>query len=436
MSEFTPGRMGTPRTPAVAGASGNAMVVALLVLMLFTAAGVTFVAVTKSEKQIAGNQMSGTQAMYSAEAGISEALLRMNNPKDVTNYIGPAAPIPAWGRYVVVRAGASSVDPDGDLQAKDGWDNNNNSFVDESGERYPEVLSKQPAAKNAPVYPFVRVEYKMKSNKLVRFGDADGNAVTPPVENLAIGAPVLRLTALGQRGTASKVIEAEAVRFPFVDVNSAVWAGGKLKLNGNALLIDGNDHDMLAPYDTIPGATPVSAVLSEGPPAIDVPLGPGQENNLLGLGGTGSVAQSTFTYDFNQILATAGDMVDNKLPGGTTLSSADPPLGTLADPQMTVVDGELKINGTWTGAGILVVNGNLSMGGGCQFRGIVVCLGDLKLAGGGPADVARIVGGLIYQGTVIDDSSLGGAGRVYYSSGAVNNALILSRYMLASWRER
>ena len=35
--------------------SGNAMVIALLVLMVMTSVGVAYVAVTKSEKQIAGN---------------------------------------------------------------------------------------------------------------------------------------------------------------------------------------------------------------------------------------------------------------------------------------------------------------------------------------------------------------------------------------------
>ena len=82
----------------------------------------------------------------------------------------------------------------------------------------------------------------------------DANAATPPEENLIVGAPVLRITALGQTGNANKVIEAEAIRFPFVDVSSAVWSGGELKLNGNALIIDGRDHEMTAPYDTIPGA--------------------------------------------------------------------------------------------------------------------------------------------------------------------------------------
>jgi hypothetical protein len=434
MSHTTQGWTQAPHVPAATGSSGNAMVVALLVLMLMTAAGVTFVAVTKSEKQIAGNQMAGTQAMYNAEAGISEALTRMSNPNDPANYIGPPLPYQGWGKYLVLQAGNSTLDPDRAAQASDGWDNDNDSYVDEPDERYAEVLSKQPNDANSLRYPYVRVEYKMRSNELVRFGDADGNAATPPTENLAVGAPVLRITALGQKGNANKILEAEAVRFPFVDVSAAVWSGGELKLNGNALLIDGNDHEMTAPYDYVSGAPPVAAVMTEGP-TTDVPLGPGQENNVLGLGGDGSVVQSPFTYDFNQVLAAAGGMVDYKLPGGTSLTSSSASLGTLLSPKMTVVDGNLSISGAWTGAGILVVNGNLKMTGGCQFVGIVVVLGDLSMAGGGPADVANIVGGLIYQGTVIDDSSLGGAGRVLYSSGAVNNALRLSRYMLTSWRE-
>ncbi len=435
MNSGTQGWNGAFRMTAGTGTSGNAMVVALLVLMLFTAAGVTFVAVTKSEKQIAGNQMAGTQAMYSAEAGISEALLRMNNPSDATNYIGPPVPFQGWGRYVVIQAGNGALDPEGAALATDGWDNDADSYVDESGERYPEVISKQPVATDAPRYPYVRVEYKQRSNQLVRFGDGDGNGVTPPVENLTVGAPVLRLTARGEKGTATKVLEVEAVRYPFVDVNSALWTGKKLKLNGNALLVDGNDHDMNAPYDTIPGAIPVAGIKTLGPTS-GVPLGPGQENNILGLGGTASVQQSSFEYDFNAILAAAGDMVDYKLAGGTSLSSSDPALGTTAAPKMTLCDGNLKISGTWTGAGILVVNGNLEMTGGSQFNGVVIVLGDIKVAGGGPADLAHIVGGLIYQGTAIEDGSVGGAGRVYYSSGAVNNALRLSRYRMSSWRER
>jgi len=427
---------GTTRTerPGVRTDSGNAMVVALLVLMLFTAAGVAFIAVTKSEKQIAGNQMSSSQAMYAAEAGLSEALARMNNSNDPA-YIGTATPTPGWGRYVVAQNGASAGDPDRALQAADGFDNDGNSLVDDSGEHYPEVLSAQAAMSERVGYPYVRVTFKTQGNALVRFGDVDHDLMTPPVENLTVGAPVLDLSAHGERGNANKTIEAVAYRYPLVDVNAAVWAGGQLKLNGNAMLIDGHDHDVAAPFDTIAGAPAVAGIMTEGPTS-DADLGSGQADNVLGTGGDGSVVQSPTTYDFDGIWSTIAPIADVTLPGGTTLSSSSPEYGTLANPKLTVVNGNLDVNGTWSGAGILVVNGNLRMTGGSTFSGIVVCLGDVSLAGGGPADVARIVGGIIYQGTVIDNSSYGGAARVYYSSAAVDAALLLSRYQLAWWRER
>jgi hypothetical protein len=414
--------------------AGNAMVVALLVLMLLTAAGVSFVAVTKSEKQIAGNQMAGSQAMYAAEAGLSEALGRMNTPSDPA-YIGTATPTAGWGRYIVDSAGKSALDPERPLQASDGLDNDGDAVVDNSGEHYPEVTSAQAGLSQKLGYPYVRVRYKTRASNLVLFGDSDHNPLTPPVENLTVGTPVLELVAQGTRGSASKTVEAVAYRYPLLDVNSAIWAGAGLQVNGNAFLVDGHDHDVAAPYDTIAGATPLPGIMTEGPTS-DAPLALGQSDNVIGAGGNGSVFQSPVTYDFSGIWNTIAPIAAYTLPGGTTLTSGSPSLGTVANPKITVANGNLNIAGTWSGAGILVVNGNLQMTGGCSFTGIVVVLGDVSVAGGGPADVARIVGGLIYQGTVVDNSSYGGSGRAYYSSAAVNNALLLSRYQLAWWHER
>jgi len=148
------------------------------------------------------------------------------------------------------------------------------------------------------------------------------------------------------------------------------------------------------------------------------------------------VTQSPVTYDFNGIWAAISPLSEVAVPAGTTLSSSSPSIGTLANPKIMTVNGNLKIQGTWSGGGIMVVNGNLEMGGGCQYNGIIVCLGDVSLAGGGPADVARILGGIIYQGTIVDNSSYGGACRVFYSTEAINAAQQLSRYQLAWWRER
>jgi type IV pilus assembly PilX-like protein len=416
--------------------SGNALVIALLVLMVLTSAGVAFVAVTKSEKQIAGNTMTASQAMYAAEAGIAEGLHRMAFPAESLNYIGPSGlPYAGWGKYIVLRSGASLLDPNRGALASDGLDNDNDGFVDESGEAYPEVLTKQTVNADALVYPWVRVEYKLQGNQLVRFGDGDDDPTTPPTENLVSGAPVLRITASGRRGNASKTLEAEAVRFPIIAAKGPLWAGGPMKFNGNAFLLDGHDHEATSPYDTIAGAPPAPAVLTEGA-VSDAPLSGNQVDNVTGDGGDNSVQQSTFTYDFNQIWSQLSGMADYSFTGPLTFGSSTPSYGSLADPKVTVVNGNLTVNGTWTGGGILMVNGNLAMGGGCQFKGIVVATGDVAITGGGPADVARIVGAIIYQGTLINNSSFSGAGRVFYSSEAINAALNVNRYTLAWWRER
>jgi len=418
------------------GQAGNAMIVALLILLVLTTAGVAYVAVTKSEKQIAGNTMIATQALYAAEAGITEGLHRMSFPAESTNYIGPAGnPVAGWGRYIVIANGASALDPNGPALEHDGMDNNENGLVDEAGERYPEVLTRQVVNASAVPYPYVRVEYKTQGGQLVRFGDSDFNPTTPPVENLVKGAPVLRITARGRRGNADKTLEAEAVRFPLVQAEAPVWAGGPLTVNGNALFIDGHDHAAAAPYDTITGASTTNAILTEGPVA-DAPLTSNQLDNVTGTGGDGSVSQSTFSYDFNQLWTQINGMADYNFSGAQSFTSATTSYGTLTDPKVTAVNGNLSCGGTWSGAGVLIVNGNLTMGGGSQFEGVVICLGDIAIAGGGPADVAHIIGGLIYQGTVVNASSIGGSASIFYSSQAINAAQLCARYTLSWWRER
>jgi len=416
--------------------SGNALVIVLLMLMVLTTAGVAYVAVTKSEKQIAGNQMSAAQALYVAESGITEGIRRMASRSESTLYVGPlVGAFPGWGRYIVIANGASALDPDGPLQEHDGFDNNGNSQIDEAGERYPEVLTKQAISASTLRYPFVRVEYKTRSGQLVRFGDADGNPLTPPKENFTVGAPVLRLTAAGSRGTAAKTLEAEAVRFPIVSAGSAIWAGGTLTFNGNAFLVDGHDHYATTPFDTIPGAAPMPAVQTKGA-TTDASISGTQTDNVTGAGSDPSVTQSTYTYDFNTIWNQLSGIADYSFTGDQSFTSSTPAYGSLLYPKVLQVNGNLSCGGSWSGTGILMVNGNLSMGGGSNFTGIVVVTGNIYIAGSSSSDLARIVGGIIYGSNLINNSTNGGAGKIYYSSQAISAAQTLSRYTLSSWRER
>ena len=413
--------------------SGNALVIALLILLLLTTAGVTFIAVTKSEKQISGNQQTAATAFYTAEAGVTEGLYRMSYPNDSLNYIGPPTPAAGWGRYIVLHGGDSSLDPNRPNLAADGLDNNGDGVVDEPGEQYPEVASKQTNG-NQLKYPYVRVEYKLRSGQLVRFGDADNNPATPPVENLTTGEPVLRITASGLQGNARKVIEAEAVKFPIITVDAAIWAGGPFKLNGNGFLIDGTDHFMTAPYDTVTGATPVEGVLTQGP-ASDVPMTSQQLDNVTGAGGDGSVTQSSFAYDFNALWKDVSSIANTYYASGTNFTNADPDFGSPGAPKVMAVNGNLNLSGGWNGWGMLIVNGDLSMSGGSTFTGVVIVTGDIKMSGGGASDVSRIVGAAVFQSSLIDKSSAGGSASIFYSSEAVRMASGVKGYTLSWWRE-
>lgn len=419
--------------------SGNALVVALIVLMVLTAASMAYMVVTKADTQISGNAVASAQALYAAEAGLTEGLHRMAFKSEVTNYIGPAGnPAPGWGRYIVLKSGDSNLDPDAAALASDGLDNNEDGIVDEPGESYPEVLTKQEFGPGQSQYPYVRVEYKTQGGQLVRFGDADNNSATPQTQNLAAGQPVLRLTSRGEQGTGTKVIEAEAVRFPLIDVHAAIWTGKKFDFSGDAFGVDGNDHYATAPYDTVPGGVALPGVLTAGPTS-DAVLNATQRDNVTGAGGgIPSVAQTAIAYDFNALWSTLSSMADYKYTGTTTLSTN---VGTLADPKIIVVDGNVSTATGWRGAGILIVNGNIDiMGHWSVFKGIVIVNGVYKTCtGNSHRDHGEIYGALVALGSNTENSVMGGravGSKTFYSSEAINAVQVGTPYTLAWWRER
>src|SRR5258706_8448462 len=95
--------------------AGNTLIIALLVLFLLTSLGVSYIAVTRGDKQVAGNQLVGSQAFANAEAGISEALLRMSNPNDTGiggSFIGqqPGLYTAGWGTNILKHPGNFGTD--------------------------------------------------------------------------------------------------------------------------------------------------------------------------------------------------------------------------------------------------------------------------------------------------------------------------------------
>jgi type IV pilus assembly PilX-like protein len=416
---------------------GNALIVALLILFLLTSLGITYVAITKGDKQITGNQVASTQAFTNAEAGVTEVLHRMSNPSAPgTQYIGETPPTvtPGWGRYVVNVPGSPSTDPQYDATTSDGVDNNGNAAVDESSEHYPETGSWQ---SNLPVsqrlnYPWVKVRYKLNAaNQVLLFGDDDNNPFTPPRENLVRGVPEIVVTAEGMQGVGQKLVTVEAVKYPLPPIPGSVYTEGSMNFAGNSFYIDGHDHAPTAPYDTIPNAASLPGIATPNDPtSISTQLNPQQQDNVEGSGTDPSVQSSSVNLDL-QAMADAWDQVADITYPGNLINPSAPDWGNINNLKIVHVAGDLTINGSYTGAGVLIIDGDFHMGGTLNWSGLVICLGDVDVTGGGSAK--NIVGAMLVQGTLTGTTNVNGNVKIMYSSAMISKLYSLSAYQVSSW---
>lgn len=419
--------------------AGNTLVVAVLVLFLLTALGVSYVAVTKGEKQIAGNQTLSTQAFANAEAGITEALIRMSDPTKLTVYIGqtPGLYTPGWGKYIINDPGGSAYDPQYNATTADALDNNGNAAVDESSEHYPDTGSKQNTPGLLSVsdrldYQWVKVRYKLNgANQIILFGDHDNNPTTPPRENLVRGIPKIIVTSSGRKGLGKKTVTVEAVKWPLPPVPGSVYTEGQMTFNGNAFYVDGHDHAAAAPNDTITGGSAVPGISTPNDPnAIESQLNGQQADNVQGTGSDPSVESSPVNLDLQSMATAWSDAADITLAGNQNNPSTAG-WGTVTDLKIIHIGGDLHISGNASGAGVLVIDGDFTLSGTFNWSGVVLCLGDVTITGGGTAK--QIVGALMVQGSLSDTSVMNGNIKSLYSSEMIAKLNSLTRYEVSSW---
>jgi hypothetical protein len=85
------------------------------------------------------------------------------------------------------------------------------------------------------------------------------------------------------------------------------------------------------------------------------------------------------------------------------------------------VTGDLNVNNT-QGQGILLVDGDMKVNGSFDFFGVVIIQGDLITAGGGNAD-AHFWGGVMARNADLSTQSISGHATLNYSSCAIVAAL-------------
>jgi len=408
---------------------GSAMVIALMALVLMTMVGTFFLAQTKTETQIAGHEMRGTQAFFNAEAGLSEMLGRMSDTQDSTNYIGEplGQATPGWGRYIVLSDGRASEDPDYSATQLDSLDNDGDGVIDEDGERYPQILTVQDP-NSAIEYPWVKVRYMMNTtNQVLLFGDADRDLTTPPTFNLLDGYPVIIVTAEGGKGSAVRRVEVEAIKRPFQIVHTPYYTEStSFTFNGTQFSMSGEDYDPatglpISGNPDVPGIT-----MTQDPSNATSELTSQQVNNIEGTGGSPSITQSSVDLDLDAIAGQFMDIVDITVPPGTY---DDVAWGSYDDYKVVHVTGDLHTSGGVSGGGVLIVDGNLDMSGSFTWYGLVIVMGDVKLTGGGAG--IHIYGGLYANGT----TTISGNADLRYSSEALNRLYNFGAYQILNWRE-
>ena len=417
--------------------AGNTLIVALLVLFLLTSLGISYIAVTKGEKQIAGTQLAASQAFQSAEAGISEVLVRMSN-SSLTNpdFIGQQAGsyTTGWGLYVINDPGAGSLDPQYDATLTDGRENDGDGSIDEASERYPETGSRNTNLSVADRldYPWVKVRYKLNGGgAIVLFGDHDNNPLTPPAENTTRGLPKLIVTAQGRRGLGTKIVTVEAVKWPLPPIPGSVYTEAPINFNGNSFYIDGHDHNASAPNDTVAGATPLLGISTPNDPTvISGALNGQQADNVQGSGSDPSVGTSTVNLDLQALAASWNQMADITLAGPLNNPSTST-WGSIGDLKIVHVAGDLQVSGNASGAGVLVVDGNFEMSGTFSWSGVVLVLGDVTITGGGTAK--QVVGAMMVQGTLNGTGTMNGNIKLLYSSAMISQLNALTPYEVSSW---
>ena len=271
-----------------------------------------------------------------------------------------------------------------------------------------------------------------------------GNVVgTPTLTRLT--SSVWLLDAIGTRKTAGGTTLArrrlgQFVRLnqPQVKVAAGLTAIGKVTVSGNST-VSGYDAtpsewsgvDCPTP-DDVAGVLYNGQVTQQGSAVIKGDPNRTQDNSLTAsniLGGT----------DFSQLKAAATLILSGNISGLAAATTGTPPRcdtsiqnnwGAPTDktsPCFTYFPiiyhyGDLSVQGSGAGQGILLVEGNLNVQGTIDFYGPVIVTGGVSIKGTGTDDV-KFYGGVLAQDVTLDDTKLTGNAMINYSSCAIRRAL-------------
>jgi hypothetical protein len=289
---------------------------------------------------------------------------------------------------------------------------------------------------------------KLKHDRSMMNKSFPNNSLMGGNYNIGISGPdsMVRVTSTATfMGVQHKtVVEAAADKVPFYQGHGAMYlsagtiAGLKKNAINGSIEINGNDHDIngnLTGGSTVPGITVDGETQKNSVTAM---ITKNTIDQVLGSGGTPSVMVTNNTIDWVEYAQLVADNPDILIDTQDKIKTTNS-WGTVFEPKVTFVNGDIKINNTQaaSGCGILVVNGSLEINGGFDYKGLVIAFKntsiDIKLNGN-----AQILGSLVVAGNTINVDVSSGNFKSLYCSEALNMTKILlatKRFTILSWWE-
>lgn len=376
------------RSAAVADDRGMALPTALLVLVILTLLGTAAVFTSSTELDIAGNGRRELQALSVAEAGIHEALARLNMKEGtsptriVPDVDGSGNPVATWTTTIVKGTpGAnqrrtltySTTDPTAELPIF-------------TTIRYKREATEQPISHcNAD---------GCSNQEVVRFHTDYQYSGSHVPTGTQVGPPVLQLSSIyaDSSASSSKTLLVEAVRsITNIQTPGTVRACGQVRCSGTGD-IDGTAHpDQSAIVAGQSGGTGcndsrVDPDPSTNPNAVQVQACPLSPADLF---------QQTFgvTREYmKQIADIVAPAPFAAPPSGTrgkiiyvtgTAKSTwqgNNVLGSPTEPVIVVFEGDFRVQGNLTFYGVVYVVGNMEFGGGTQnYYGAIISQGSAEI---------------------------------------------------------
>ncbi len=169
--------------------------------------------------------------------------------------------------------------------------------------------------------------------------------------------------------------------------------------------------------DTISQSCVISGLQPDGSACVNPSTGLGKPNNYTGAQSSPDVqvtaAASPDPTVLNELVNDISSQAGTTHITGPATNASIPSLGSAANLQTIVVNGDLTLSGNPTGYGVLVVTGNLTMNGNFTWYGLVLVIGNAVInnQGGGNGQIT----GAMYVG-----NTSGGASTFNWNGGGGN----------------